>query len=369
MKIKYFIRGHHFWGFLLWWGDITHLDDASKLLGGKRKSESDRDPNPTTVEGNPKDRNEECTLPEGRVTENPIVVTAADRNRSERTDFEVLLYWMMGGEGSAPGALREASRVSNSGEPRGFVVGEQGPSGEEGGEGGGGGGERSRLKSDGEEETEEGRGQKNRWERPKEKGKRGEQGTEKKKKRKKGKREPHPPPTVHQETRGGGPSYYARAVLCQEMLCQAGRLCLLLLLLLTGKAKQSNLSQYTTTNPSHPTHHPPGLSSSQPTSSTAQLPARSFLRIPGSPPPSCLRCPLQRESKVRPFGPLCCCSSFSFFFFVHFVAALHPLLALHDTCVLTFLLSTVLILTNPNIEPKKIKKSQPKSNTTSTPAL
>jgi len=61
---------------------IKCLDDASKLLGGKRKSESDRDPNPTTVEGNPKDRNEECTLPEGKVTENPIVVTAADRNRS-----------------------------------------------------------------------------------------------------------------------------------------------------------------------------------------------------------------------------------------------------------------------------------------------
>ena len=30
--------------------------------------------------------------------------------------------------------------MSNSGEPRGFVVGEQGPSGEGGGEGGGGGG-------------------------------------------------------------------------------------------------------------------------------------------------------------------------------------------------------------------------------------
>ena len=45
------------------------------------------------------------------------------------------------------------------------------------------------------------------------------------------------------------------------------------------------------------------------------------------------------------------------FFFVHFAAALHPLLALHDTCVLTFLLSTALILTNPNIEPKK--KGQP----------
>ena len=101
----------------------------------------------------------------------------------------MLLYWVMrGGRGLLLAlVLRVASRASNSGEPRGFVVGEQGPFWG-GGWGGRGRGERSRLKSDGEEETEGGRGQKNRWERPKEKGKRGEQGTEKKK-RKKGKRE------------------------------------------------------------------------------------------------------------------------------------------------------------------------------------
>jgi len=172
----------------------------------------------------------------------------------------------------------------------------------------------------GEEETKRGRGQKNRWERPKEKGKRGEQGDRGKKKRKKEKREPvRRPPFVKKRAVVGRRTMPEQCFARKCYVRQAGRLCLLLLLL-TGKAKQSkasNLSQHTTTNPSHPTHHPP-RAFEQPANlldrSTActQLLGNSWL-----PTTLLFAMPVTaRESKVRcPFGPLCCCcSSFSFFF-------------------------------------------------------